>query len=130
MNEIKCPHCGTVFIIEEADYASLVEQVRTAEFEKELHKRLAEAEKARHAEIKLVETKVAQQAQKAAAQEDAEIERLKNEIKGPAPRGSRNCEGRRGDPEDCCRERWPGHPRNSSLRAAEKRLPRIAGLLN
>lgn len=82
MNEIKCPHCGTVFTIDEAKYASLVEQVRTTEFEQELHARLAEAEKAKKAEIELAEAKVAQKAQQAAAQKDAEIQRLKNEIEG------------------------------------------------
>lgn len=82
MSEIKCPHCGTVFTIDEADYASLVQQVRTAEFEKELHARLADAEKAKKVEIKLAETTVAQQAQEAAAEKDAEIQRLKNEIEG------------------------------------------------
>jgi hypothetical protein len=82
MNEIKCPHCGTVFTIDEADYASLVQQVRTVEFENELHARLAEAEKAKSVEIKLAEAKVAQRAQEAAAQRDAEIQRLKNEIDG------------------------------------------------
>ncbi|MCH9667424.1 MAG: DUF2130 domain-containing protein, partial [Actinomycetia bacterium] len=80
MNEIKCPHCGTVFTIDEADYASLVQQVRTAEFEKELHRRLTEAEKAKKAEIELAETKAAQQAQEAAAKKDAEIQRLKAEL--------------------------------------------------
>ncbi len=82
MNEIKCPHCGTVFTIDEADYVSLVQQVRTVEFEKELHARLAEGEKANKAEIKLAEAKVAQQAQEAATKQDAEIQRLKNEIQG------------------------------------------------
>lgn len=82
MNEIKCPHCGTVFTIDEADYANLVQQVRTVEFEKELHARLAEAAKAKSVEIELAEAKVAQQAQQAAAQKDAEIQRLKNEIEG------------------------------------------------
>ncbi|KQY21205.1 hypothetical protein ASD16_17900 [Cellulomonas sp. Root485] len=82
MNEIKCPHCGTVFTIDEAEYASLVQQVRTAEFEKELHTRLAEAEKAKKVEIALAEVKVAQQAEQAAAHKDAEIQRLKNEIAG------------------------------------------------
>ncbi|WP_301120928.1 DUF2130 domain-containing protein [Mycolicibacterium fortuitum] len=71
-----------MFTIDEADYASLVQQVRTAEFEKELHVRLAEAEKAKKAEIKLAEAKVAQQAQEATAEKDAEIQRLKNEIEG------------------------------------------------
>ena len=82
MNEIKCPHCQTVFTIDEADYASLVQQVRTAEFENELHARLAEAEKAKKVEIKLAETKAAQQAQEAAAEKDVEIQRLQNEIEG------------------------------------------------
>ena len=82
MNEIKCPHCGTVFTIDEAEYASLVQQVRTVEFERELHERLAEAEKAKKAEIELAEAKVAQQAQGAAAQKDAEIQRLRSQIEG------------------------------------------------
>jgi hypothetical protein len=82
MNEIKCPHCGTVFTIDEADYAGLVQQVRTAEFQKELHARLAEADDARRAEIELAEAKVALQAQVAAAKKDAEIQRLKNELDG------------------------------------------------
>lgn len=80
MNEIKCPHCGTGFTIDEAEYASLVQQVRTAEFEKELHDRLAEAEMAKQAQIELAEAKVAQEAQQAATQKDAEIQRLKSEI--------------------------------------------------
>ncbi|WP_394553696.1 DUF2130 domain-containing protein [Agromyces sp. MMS24-JH15] len=82
MNEIKCPHCGTKFTIDEAEYASLVQQVRTAEFDKELHARLAEADTAKKAEIALAEAKVAQQAQQAAAEKDVEIQRLKNEIEG------------------------------------------------
>ena len=82
LNEIKCPHCGTVFTIDEAEYASLVQQVRTEEFEKELHARLAEADKSKATEIELAEAKVAQQAQQAAAEKDAEIQRLKNTIEG------------------------------------------------
>ena len=80
MNEIKCPQCGTIFKIDEAHYANLVQQVRTAEFEKELNARLAEAEKAKAVEIKLAKAEVAQQANEAAGQKDAEIQRLKNEI--------------------------------------------------
>ncbi|MCI7677860.1 MAG: DUF2130 domain-containing protein, partial [Streptococcus orisratti] len=45
MNEIKCPHCGTVFTINETEYSQLLAQVRGNEFEKEIHERL-EREKA------------------------------------------------------------------------------------
>ncbi|MFF1632647.1 DUF2130 domain-containing protein [Leifsonia sp. NPDC058248] len=78
--EIKCPHCGTAFTIDEAEYADIAQQIRTAEFESDLHARLAEADKAKQTEIELAEAKVAQRAQQAAAEKDAEIERLKTEL--------------------------------------------------
>ncbi|MFR7746377.1 MAG: DUF2130 domain-containing protein [Eggerthellaceae bacterium] len=39
MNEIKCPHCGTVFQVDESGYADIVRQVRNSEFQRELAKR-------------------------------------------------------------------------------------------
>ena len=32
MKELKCPQCGSVFSVDEADYASIVSQVKNAEF--------------------------------------------------------------------------------------------------
>lgn len=83
-NEIKCPHCGTLFTIDGAEYAHILQQVRTVEFEGELHARLAEAEKGKHAEIKLAEAKVAEQASKVAVAKDIEIQQLKSELKAAA----------------------------------------------
>ena len=40
MNEIKCPNCGEVFTVNESQYAELISQVRTAEFDKEIHERI------------------------------------------------------------------------------------------
>ena len=42
MKELKCPKCGNVFSVDEADYASIVSQVRNVEFEEELRRRLGE----------------------------------------------------------------------------------------
>ncbi len=39
MQEIKCPHCGEVFQVDEAGYAAIVKQVRDREFEKEIDRR-------------------------------------------------------------------------------------------
>jgi hypothetical protein len=80
MNEIKCPHCATVFTIDEAQYADIAQQVRTVEFEKDLHSRLAEAASAKQTEIALAEARVIQQAQTAAAARDAQIQTLKAEL--------------------------------------------------
>ena len=40
LNEIKCPHCGQSFTVDEAGYAAILSQVRTDEFDRELHERL------------------------------------------------------------------------------------------
>lgn len=40
MNEIKCPHCSTVFTINETEYNQLLDQIRNHEFEKEVHARV------------------------------------------------------------------------------------------
>ena len=41
MNQIKCPHCGTIFTINEADYSSIVSQIKDHEFQEEVAKREA-----------------------------------------------------------------------------------------
>ena len=45
MKELKCPKCGNVFTVDEADYAFILQQVKTAEFDAELKKRLDENRK-------------------------------------------------------------------------------------
>lgn len=45
MKELKCTKCGNVFTVDEADYASIVNQVKNAEFSEELNLRVAELEK-------------------------------------------------------------------------------------
>lgn len=70
MNEIKCPHCGTVFTINETEYSQLLAQVRGNEFYgKEIHERL-EREKA------LLTEKSKNDLQLQASQKDQEIRDL------------------------------------------------------
>ncbi len=52
MKELKCPKCGSVFTVDEADYASILNQVRNAEFEADLQKRLEELKGRQEAEQK------------------------------------------------------------------------------
>lgn len=40
MNDIKCPHCSTVFTVNETEYNQLLDQIRNHEFEKEVHARV------------------------------------------------------------------------------------------
>ena len=52
MKELKCPKCGNVFTVDEADYASIVSQVKNAEFEEELCRRINEMKGRQDAEQK------------------------------------------------------------------------------
>lgn len=45
MKELKCPKCGNVFQVDEADYASILSQVKNKEFEYEIQARLKEIDK-------------------------------------------------------------------------------------
>lgn len=73
MNQIKCPHCGTAFQVNETEYSELLSQVRTAEFEQEIHDRLAR-------EVALVEEKAKNQQQESLGKKDAEIQALEAKI--------------------------------------------------
>ncbi len=70
MNEIKCPNCGEVFQVDESGYAEILKSVRTKEFDKELKEREA-----------LILEREENKSALAAKDKDAEIERLKNELK-------------------------------------------------
>ena len=76
MNEIKCPHCGKGFTIDEAGYADILKQVHDAEFEKEIHARLELAEKDKRTAIELAEARLRAQLEREASVKDTEIQRL------------------------------------------------------
>ncbi len=86
MREIKCPKCGNVFSVDEADYAAIVNQVRNAEFESEIKHRMEEANERYKAEQALADAKKEQsfqsqlnQKEKELKAKDVEIARLTNE---------------------------------------------------
>lgn len=81
MHEIICPHCGKAFTIDEAGYADIARQIRDREFEQALHVQLELAGKEKNTAIALAEANVLSGAEKEAAKREAEIERLKTELK-------------------------------------------------
>ena len=52
--ELKCPKCGTTFSVDEADYAAIVSQVKSIEFQTEVDRRMEELHRRNSAEQKLV----------------------------------------------------------------------------
>lgn len=76
MNEIKCPHCGEMFTIDEAGFAAILKQVRDAEFDKEVrrHEQLLTSEKQQAVQLAVAEALA--KAQGDAAQKEARIAEL------------------------------------------------------
>ena len=81
MNEIRCPHCGKTFKVDEAGYADIVKQVRDSEFNRQLHERLELAEKDKKSAIELAKNEVRNELLQATAEKDTEINNLKGQIR-------------------------------------------------
>ncbi len=87
MKELKCPKCGNVFSVDEADYASIVSQVKNAEFEEELNQRLGMLLGKQEAEQRVKESQTreaylrhVQKKEQELMQKEQEIARLRNAI--------------------------------------------------
>lgn len=81
MNEIKCPKCGTVFQIDEADYDSIVKQVRDREFDKEINSREEQHKIDRENAVKLAEAHIKEELGQELNKKDLEISELKLSLK-------------------------------------------------
>lgn len=73
MQEIKCPKCGEVFVVDESGYANIVKQVRDNEFAKELQKREEELKDAQQKDLDLVRLEQKNQLDKALSAKDSEL---------------------------------------------------------
>lgn len=73
MQEIKCPKCGEVFVVDESGYANIVKQVRDREFAKELKKREEELKDAQQKDLDLVRLEQKNQLDKALSAKDSEL---------------------------------------------------------
>ena len=80
MHEIKCPHCHTAFTINEASYADILNQVRTQEFQAEVHERLAQAQAQAKSELAAQQAQDKQQYSQTLAQKEAQITELAHQL--------------------------------------------------
>ena len=77
MNEIRCPRCGEVFQIDEANYASIVKQVRDHQFYDELHQREKELQEKLQAAVELTKVRTANENKEKVTELEQEIIALK-----------------------------------------------------
>lgn len=80
MKELKCPKCGSVFTVDEADYAFILQQVKTTEFNAELEKRLDENRKEEKTRLELALAKQKSEMETALEAKGREIAKLEAAI--------------------------------------------------
>lgn len=80
-HEIKCPNCGEVFNVDDTGYSAIVEQVRNAEFEKELKKREQVYIEDKQSAIKLAKSETEKDLNIEISKKEKEITELKTKIK-------------------------------------------------
>jgi hypothetical protein len=80
MNEIKCPNCKEVITVNESFYSSIVEQVRSQEFTKEIDNRAKLIEKEKEAALNVVKANAETKLQQSLSDSEQKIEKLKSQI--------------------------------------------------
>ena len=80
MKELKCPHCGNVFTVDESDYAALIGQVRNAEFERELGRRIHELEQNQKAREQAEEARRKAEDQAKQTQLQLQLQQLQSQL--------------------------------------------------
>ena len=77
MRELRCPKCGSVFSVDEADYASILSQVKGAEFDAEVARRLEELKRQHQDAMRIAVLQEQQKLGEAIRERETEIARLK-----------------------------------------------------
>lgn len=80
MKELRCPQCGSVFTVDEADYASIVSQVKTQEFDAEVKSRLEEIQKQNEVRQEAESLKISREFEGKLNAKDIELSKRDSEI--------------------------------------------------
>ena len=80
MNKITCPKCGNSFELTDNDYADILSQVRTAEFNKELARQEEAFRKEKESAVKLALARSETDYKDELSEKEREIEKLKSQI--------------------------------------------------
>lgn len=81
MKELICPNCHKAFTVDEAGYAAIVSQVKGAEFDAEVERRIAELHDRHKNEEKLAAAKAEAQFQKKMTEKEKLIAQLQTDLK-------------------------------------------------
>ncbi|MBO5597603.1 MAG: DUF2130 domain-containing protein [Oribacterium sp.] len=82
MAELKCPHCGQAFTVDDTELSSIIQQIRDKEFEKDLNSRVSELEEhmqeKHELELEAQESEIKLQVKET---HEKELQKLKDQLK-------------------------------------------------
>ena len=99
MQEIRCPHCGKVFTVDEAGYADIAKQVRDREFRSEIEARQKMMEREREQAVQHAEDEAKARLLSETTKRDNEIEVLKQRLASQKEEADRQLEGQKKESE-------------------------------
>jgi hypothetical protein len=80
MNQIKCPHCGKEFTVDETSYNNIVSQIRTKEFQQELHEQLELLKKQTEKDVVIEKAKVETSYKDQLSKKEMELENVRQQL--------------------------------------------------
>lgn len=80
MNQVKCPHCGKEFTIDEASYLDIVSQIKTKEFQLEVHEKLEQLKTQNEKDIVIEKSKVESIYKDILSRKEQELNDLKHSV--------------------------------------------------
>lgn len=80
MNQIKCPHCGEVFTVDQSSYAEILSQVRNETFNKEINDKLEQLKELQKKDIEHEQMRLKKQLDDEVSKKNMEIIELKQKI--------------------------------------------------
>lgn len=82
MAELKCPHCGQAFTVDDSELSSIIQQIRTKEFDKEISIRISDVERNLNEKHRLeLDSQKNQIMLQVRDEHDREIEKLKGQLR-------------------------------------------------
>ena len=81
MNQIKCPHCGKEFTIDEASYSDIASQIKNKEFHLEVHEKLDQLKLQNEKDIVIEKSKVESEYKDKLSMKEQELNTLKQQLK-------------------------------------------------
>lgn len=80
MNQIKCPHCGKEFTLNDEGYLNIINQVKTKEFTQEIHQRLEQLKLQNQKDVQIESAKVEASFVQKLTQKEQELQALKEKV--------------------------------------------------